>query len=608
MAPGHVGAEVLPHRRHRHHRHHRAALHLLRDARQLQLRRLLQGRRHPLRLGAVHRGSRGRRRPAVGHGPRDRRRGRGDLAATPCECPTSASSASVRTTSGRWATPGPAGRRRSCSSIAVPPTATKAVPPTGATSASSSSTTWCSCSTNRLADGTLVDLPSKNIDTGAGLERNLPVLQGVESLFETDVFRPVLATAEEITGVRYGADAHTDVSLRILADHARAMAMLVADGVMPSNEGRGYVLRRVIRRAVRRAFQLGVIEPVTPRLVAAVADVLGRPVPRPRRASSTSSRRPSSARRVPSGAPSTRARSSSRRSCATERAGCRARWPSGCTTPTVSPSSSPWRWRPRPVSRSTPRVSSAPWRPSASGPGPTPGADASRSGDEAVYRELLDQAGPTALHRLRALRGARHGGGGDGRVRAGHGRDRPRPHPVLRRVRRPGGRHRRHHHRDGPGHGARHPERAPRAHRAPRHGRRRAVPRPGRPGRHRRRPSRATRRHHTGTHLLHSALRQVLGDHVRQQGSLVAPDRLRFDFSHPKAPRPEELAEVAQAVNAEVLERRRGRGHRDVQGRGRGPGGAGLLRRQVRRPGAGGAGRRRTRRSCAGGPTSTPWA
>ena len=132
---------------------------------------------------------------------------------------------------------------------------------------------------NRLADGSLVDLPTKNIDTGAGLERNLPVLQGVESLYDTDVVRPVLATAEELTGVRYGADPHSDVALRILADHARAMAMLVADGVLPSNEGRGYVLRRVIRRAVRRAFQLGVIEPITPGLVATAADVLGPAYP-----------------------------------------------------------------------------------------------------------------------------------------------------------------------------------------------------------------------------------------------------------------------------------------------------------------------------------------
>ncbi|MGA2037582.1 MAG: alanine--tRNA ligase-related protein, partial [Acidimicrobiales bacterium] len=132
---------------------------------------------------------------------------------------------------------------------------------------------------NRLDDGSLVDLPVKCIDTGAGLERNLAALQGVASLFETDVFRPLLAVAEEITGVGYGADPHSDVSLRILADHSRAMAMLVADGVLPSNEGRGYVLRRVIRRAVRRAYQLGVTELVTPKMVRSVAQVLGKAYP-----------------------------------------------------------------------------------------------------------------------------------------------------------------------------------------------------------------------------------------------------------------------------------------------------------------------------------------
>ncbi|MHB8595122.1 MAG: alanine--tRNA ligase, partial [Acidimicrobiales bacterium] len=133
---------------------------------------------------------------------------------------------------------------------------------------------------NRQPDGSFVDLPKKNIDTGAGLERILPVLQGVGSLFDTDVLRPVLGAAEELTGVAYGADPDTDVSLRILADHARAMAMVVADGVVPSNEGRGYVLRRVIRRAVRRAFQLGFAGEITPRLVEEVAAVLGPAYPR----------------------------------------------------------------------------------------------------------------------------------------------------------------------------------------------------------------------------------------------------------------------------------------------------------------------------------------
>ena len=97
---------------------------------------------------------------------------------------------------------------------------------------------------NRAEDGTLTDLPQRNIDTGAGLERILALLQGEQSVFETDVLRRILAVAEATTGRRYGADAKADVSLRILADHGRAMTFLLADGVLPANEGRGYVLRR----------------------------------------------------------------------------------------------------------------------------------------------------------------------------------------------------------------------------------------------------------------------------------------------------------------------------------------------------------------------------
>ncbi len=105
------------------------------------------------------------------------------------------------------------------------------------------------------------------------------MLQGVASPYETDLIRPVVQTAEKMTGTRYGSNDKTDVSLRILADHARAMTMLVADGVLPSNEGRGYVLRRVIRRAVVRAQRLGVTGDVTPRLVETVASVLGGAYP-----------------------------------------------------------------------------------------------------------------------------------------------------------------------------------------------------------------------------------------------------------------------------------------------------------------------------------------
>ncbi|PLS75950.1 MAG: alanine--tRNA ligase [Actinobacteria bacterium] len=130
---------------------------------------------------------------------------------------------------------------------------------------------------NRQPDGSLVELPRKNIDTGAGLERILPILQGTSSVFDTDVLRPLVAAAEQAAGRAYGAgEEGVDVSLRILADHARAMTFLVNDGVLPSNEARGYVLRRIIRRAVRHAFQLGVEATVTPALVeATVASVAG---------------------------------------------------------------------------------------------------------------------------------------------------------------------------------------------------------------------------------------------------------------------------------------------------------------------------------------------
>ncbi len=119
------------------------------------------------------------------------------------------------------------------------------------------------------------ELPRKSIDTGMGLERLAMVLQGVDSGFDIDTMRPVRDAGSALTGVEYGADPLTDVSLRILADHGRTMSVLIADGVVPSNDGRGYVLRRIIRRAVRHAWQLGGSGLVTPGLVEATVEALG---------------------------------------------------------------------------------------------------------------------------------------------------------------------------------------------------------------------------------------------------------------------------------------------------------------------------------------------
>ena len=123
--------------------------------------------------------------------------------------------------------------------------------------------------------GELTPLPQTGIDTGAGLERLLAVLQGVPSAWDIDLFAPLLSEAERITGLEYGQDPAADISMRIFADHARATALLISDGVFPSNEERGYVLRRIIRRAVRHAWTLGVDDVVMPRLVEVVCDVMG---------------------------------------------------------------------------------------------------------------------------------------------------------------------------------------------------------------------------------------------------------------------------------------------------------------------------------------------
>ncbi|MBM3672463.1 MAG: alanine--tRNA ligase [Actinobacteria bacterium] len=134
---------------------------------------------------------------------------------------------------------------------------------------------------NAQPDGQMVPLPSPSIDTGAGLERNLAVLQGAATVWDTDAFRPLIAAAEKVSGVTYGGfpGSDADTSLRILAEHGRTMTFLVADGVVPSNEERGYVLRRIIRRAVRHAFLLGATDAVTPALVDATVRSMGNAYP-----------------------------------------------------------------------------------------------------------------------------------------------------------------------------------------------------------------------------------------------------------------------------------------------------------------------------------------
>jgi alanyl-tRNA synthetase len=123
------------------------------------------------------------------------------------------------------------------------------------------------------------ELPAKNIDTGSGLERVATVLQDVDSVFETDLLRPLLEVAESLSGRTHGRDERDDVSLKVIAEHGRATTFLIADGVQPSNDGRGYVLRRMLRRVVSHARRLGIERDVMPPLVERTIELFGHAHP-----------------------------------------------------------------------------------------------------------------------------------------------------------------------------------------------------------------------------------------------------------------------------------------------------------------------------------------
>jgi alanyl-tRNA synthetase len=129
------------------------------------------------------------------------------------------------------------------------------------------------------AEGTLTPLPQQNIDTGMGLERTAVVMQDVGSVYETDLLAPLIARACDLVGKPYGDEEMVDRSLRIMAEHGRAITFLVADGVLPSNEGRGYVLRRILRRAVRHGKLLGREEPFLDEIASAVIEIMGEQYP-----------------------------------------------------------------------------------------------------------------------------------------------------------------------------------------------------------------------------------------------------------------------------------------------------------------------------------------
>ncbi len=398
---------------------------------------------------------------------------------------------------------------------------------------------------DRDASGKLTPLPRPSIDTGMGLERIAAVLQGKLSNYDTDLIRPIIDRAGELFGKVYGEDPRSDVVLRINADHARAAAFLIHDGVLPSNEGRGYVLRKIMRRAMRNARMIGVHQPYLYKLTGFVAEQARGAYPemmesiqRVARVVKDEEHRYATTFQVAEKFFHDEARSAvngvlpgaaafklydtyglaldeqeemARESGLTiDRAGFQAEMERQRTRARAS-----WKGAEkravRPEFESLPQtrfvgretleapatvqfasdteiiLDQTPFYAEAGGQvGDQGWLIAPETGEVVAQVESAVSGAPgKTLHRVKTLRP----------IRAG---DR-----VVARVN-PEARH-------------------------------------------------ATMRNHTGTHLLHAALRKVLGTHVKQAGSVVEPARLRFDFTHYAALDPDELAEVERLMNEEIL-------------------------------------------------------
>jgi len=418
---------------------------------------------------------------------------------------------------------------------------------------------------DRSADGTMTPLPAPSIDTGAGLERLASVLQGVDSNYKTDLFVPLLDTAADAAGVPYDADEPRSVSHRVLADHARAVAFLLADGVIPTNEGQGYVLRRILRRAVRHAWLLGRREPTLVRVVDRVIELMGDAYPElpGQRASILQATTEEEERflatidagmaRIAELAPVLEAtvqdavRKGERDApvidgddafrlhdtygfpldltelIARER---------GYRTDVTGFERALEEQRERSrAAREGGAVggeyAGLEWTAAPAGEQEFVGYDALDAETDAVACAVRQGTGGVVLRRnpfyMEAGGQIDDSGSVEGegwRIEVAHVMRTPHGVAVL-----------------GPLTGE-----LPASVPFPAHA---VVARKVR---------RDTQRNHTATHLLHAALREVLGTHVQQKGSLVAPDRLRFDFAHTRPMAPEEIRRVETLVNEAVLD------------------------------------------------------
>jgi alanyl-tRNA synthetase len=403
----------------------------------------------------------------------------------------------------------------------------------------------------RGSDGHLSDLPSRNIDTGAGLERIIAVLVGSPSLYGSDTLSALVDEAQSVTGHRLGESDLGDIALRLMADHTRTMTFLVADGVIPSNEDRGYVLRRIIRRAIRFAYLLGVERPVLPAMVERTIGLMGEAYPE-----------------IVDGRDLvlpiiTREEESFRRTLASGSQILDSQLdrlqPAGTLPGSVAFQLHDTYGFPFEVTQETAELR---------------GFDVDVAGFEAAMEE----------QRQRARAASKSGGVATGdevteqqRLLAEHGptvftgRDEYETKATVIGIL---------------GDGL-YLDRTPfYAESGGQVGDTGHVITPtgivdvtdttyGLPGLHKhtfvvregtievgqqadaridgdRRD--AIRRNHTGTHILHWALRDVLGSHVKQQGSLVAPDRLRFDFSHFEPVSAEQIRQIEDLANREILD------------------------------------------------------
>jgi alanyl-tRNA synthetase len=407
----------------------------------------------------------------------------------------------------------------------------------------------------REVGGAMTELPKKNIDTGAGFERILSILNGVESVFATDLFAPLLEAAAASLKEPYGQDEATDVLIRRVAEHGRAMTMLVGDGVLPSNEGRGYVLRRIIRRAILAARRSGSDASLTAPLVDATIEKMGLAYPtlvdqRDLIVEILEREEAGFARTLRTGlALLEEAQAEVVASGATVFPGEAAfrlhdthGFPIELTSEIVAESGlsvareafdqamAAQRERARASAKTLRRADDAQYRDLIERHGSTEfvGRDVSRySLETTVVGVLAGESGESELFLDTTPFYAESGGqvGDTGTVVTETGR-----FEVLDTQNVAGGLF---------------------AHRGRLHGE--VLPGQSAVATIDADRREATRRNHTATHLLHAGLRSVLGDHVRQQGSYVGPDRLRFDFSHDGGLSEEETGEILTIVNTDVV-------------------------------------------------------